>query len=84
MCPFKRSSCGPRSTIDLYKIDDDGAIEIKNLKKGEACSYNIGAVCGAPGFKVQNISGVDIYFTEWQQDFINTNIPVTKMKSTTT
>lgn len=52
VCPFKRSACGPRSTIEFYKIDDDGAIEIKGLMKGEACTYKIGSVCGAPSFMV--------------------------------
>ena len=28
VCPFKRSACGPRSTLDFYKIEDDGAIHI--------------------------------------------------------
>lgn len=65
VCPFKRSTCGPRSTIDFYKISEDGAIHIRNLAKGEACTYNIGSICGAPAFKLKDNSAVEIFYAEW-------------------
>ena len=37
---------------DADGVDDDGAVEIKNLKRGEACTYTVESVCGAPAFKV--------------------------------
>ena len=76
-CPFKRSSCGPNHKINFYQTNDDGAIHVKELEKGEACSYNVESVCGAPSFKVDNSTGVEVYFTEWQQDLVQQATPVT-------
>jgi hypothetical protein len=76
MCPFRRSSCGPNSQINFYLEKEDGAIHIIGLEKGESCSYNIESVCGAPSFKVDNATGVEIFYNEWQQGDVDTNLPV--------
>jgi hypothetical protein len=65
VCPFSKSRCGSSNKIDLYNEGDDGALHINNLKKGEACTYNIESVCGAPAFKVLNSTDIRIYFLEW-------------------
>jgi hypothetical protein len=77
VCPFKKSSCGSRNHIEFYNIEDDGALHINNLKKGEACTYNFESVCGAPSFQINNSTDVSVFFTEWQQDKIKTEAPVT-------
>lgn len=77
ICPFIRSECGPSSKINFYSQDEDGAIHIKNLDKGDACVYNIETVCGAPAVKVNNGTGTSIFYTEWQQDAIVQNTPRT-------
>lgn len=75
MCPFRRSSCGPNSMINFYTSSDDGAIHVIGLKKGESCTYNIESVCGAPSFKIQNSTGVEIIYNEWQQDSVSIVLP---------
>ena len=77
VCPFKKSSCGSRNHIEFYNVNDDGALHINNLKKGEACTYNFQSVCGAPSFQIKNSTDVSVFFTEWQQDKIKTEAPIT-------
>lgn len=77
MCPFRKSSCGPNSLINFYTSQDDGAIHVIGLKKGESCTYNIESVCGAPSFKISNSTNVEIIYNEWQQDSVSIVLPVT-------
>jgi hypothetical protein len=75
MCPFRRSSCGPNNKINFYTSNDDGAIHIIGLAKGESCTYDIESVCGAPSFKITNSTGVEIIYNEWQQDSVSSVLP---------
>ena len=75
MCPFKKSSCGFNNQLNFYNTNEDGAIHIKELKKGDACVYNVESVCGAPSFSVYNKTGVEVVFAEWQQDRVQTSRP---------
>ena len=75
VCPFKKSTCGPHSKFELYGKGEDGAIHIKDLKPGDTCTYNVGAVCGAPSFSAQNATGVEVLYMEWQKDRVETTIP---------
>mmetsp|Transcript_31131 Transcript_31131/g.47584 ORF Transcript_31131/g.47584 Transcript_31131/m.47584 type:complete len:255 (-) Transcript_31131:28-792(-) len=75
-CPFSRTKCGPNSKVNFYQAKDDGAIHIKNLQKGEVCTYNVESVCGAPSFKVANHTNVLVWFTEWQQDSVAQSQPI--------
>jgi hypothetical protein len=82
MCPYRRSSCGPNKDINFYTDQDDGAIHIiglskGELSKGESCTYNIESVCGAPSFYINNSTDVTVFYSEWQQDSIATVTPVT-------
>lgn len=77
MCPYRRSSCGPNKLINFYTDQDDGAVHVIGLKKGESCTYNIESVCGGPSFNINNNSDVEVFFTEWQQDSIAMVTPVT-------
>ena len=61
--------------INFYTSSDDGAIHVIGLKKGESCTYNIESVCGAPSFKIQNSTGVEIIYNEWQQDSVSIVLP---------
>jgi len=70
VCPFRRSACGTASKISFYDTQDDGAIHIRDLPKGEACVYNIEAVCGAPSFNAGNSTDIEVYYLEWQQDSV--------------
>jgi hypothetical protein len=65
MCPYRRSTCGPNKNINFYTDQDDGAVHIIGLAKGESCTYNIESVCGAPSFKIENSTDVTVFFTEW-------------------
>ena len=65
ICPFRRSSCGPNSVINLYDIGDDGAIPIRDLAYGEACTYEVNAVCGAPSYSTTESTDTKIYHAEW-------------------
>lgn len=76
-CPFRKSSCGPNNLINFYTSADDGAIHVIGLKQGESCTYNIESVCGAPSFRIENSTDVEIIFNEWQQDSVSTVLPVT-------
>lgn len=76
MCPFKRSTCGPNINLNFYDVGDDGAIHIKNLDKGETCVYNVESVCGAPSFKIANSTGVYAWFIDYQNDRIETSLPL--------
>ena len=66
MCPYRRSTCGPNKNINFYTDQDDGAVHIIGLAKGESCTYNIESVCGAPSFKIENSTDVTVFYTEWQ------------------
>ena len=76
MCPYRRSAWGPNKVINFYTDQDDGAIHVIGLKKGESCVYNIESVCGGPSFNIQNSSDVEVFFAEWQQDSVAMVTPV--------
>ena len=76
MCPYRRSTCGPNKNINFYTDQDDGAVHIIGLAKGESCTYNIESVCGAPSFKIENSTDVTVFYTEWQQDSVAMVTPV--------
>lgn len=80
MCPFKRSTCGPTSDVKFYDVGDDAAVHIKDLPKGQACTYNVESRCGAPSFTIKNSTGVTVYYTEWQQNKIKPVTPVTELE----
>ena len=75
ICPFVGNRCGPNKKVTFYKEMDEGAIHIKNLKKGDACVYNFEAVCGAPGVKIINGTNTNIFYQEWQKDSVPMNTP---------
>lgn len=76
MCPYRRSTCGPNKVINFYTDQDDGAVHVIGLKKGESCVYNIESVCGGPSFNIKNSSDVEVFFAEWQQDSVSMVTPV--------
>lgn len=55
-------------------------MHIKNLPKGQACTYNVETRCGAPSFTVKNSTGVQVYYSEWQQDQVKPVTPVTELE----
>lgn len=55
-------------------------MHVKNLPKGQACTYNVEARCGAPSFKIENSTGIDVYYSEWQQDQVKPVTPVTELE----
>jgi len=65
VCPFKRSTCGPNSVINMYAVGDDGSIPIKALPYGESCTYEVNTVCGAPSYKTSPSKDMKIYHSEW-------------------
>lgn len=76
ICPFRRAACGPNSVINMYEIGDDGSIPIRNLAYGEACTYEVNTVCGAPAYKTSESSDTKIYHTEWQLNTVEVSFPV--------
>jgi len=40
-CPFKKTSCGPFSTVKFYETGEEAAIHVKDFDAGEVCTYNI-------------------------------------------
>jgi len=66
ICPFIKEECGSNSIVNFYKENQEGAIHIKDLDKGDACVYNIQSVCGAPAVRVNNGTGTQIWYSEWQ------------------
>jgi len=75
VCPFKESTCGSRNKFTFYEHGEDGAVHINALKPGDACTYNVEGICGAPSFSAQNTTGVEVLFMEWQQDRVQKTIP---------
>ena len=76
ICPFSRSACGPNSVINMYNVGDDGAVSIRNLPNGDACTYEVNSVCGAPAYATTESADTKVYHAEWQLNKVEVSFPV--------
>lgn len=50
----------------MYEAGEDGSIPIRELPYGEACTYEVNTVCGAPAYTVSAPKqDLKIYHAEW-------------------
>jgi len=58
MCPFNTNYCGLNPSLNFINKGNPAKIEIKNLPRGESCSYTLTAECGAPGFRLMELAAL--------------------------
>jgi len=69
-CPQKKDKCGSKQEISFDDEEGSESVEVKNLTRGETCSYKMKSNCGSPAFKV-NGTKVNITYIEFEGSQVN-------------
>ena len=63
-CPFVNTSCGPNNTYEFTEAGASLSINI-TLEPGQTCFYDIKTKCGAPVFRLNDTTGLDIEYIDY-------------------
>ena len=76
-CPQVQNKCDIKQNIEFGEndVNTTQSINIRNLNKGETCTYKVKSKCNAPAFRVvdgsgANDSSVEISFIEYKKSYV--------------
>jgi hypothetical protein len=55
-CPHYEEKCGKKQVFTFDTVGSSDNATVKNLKKGDSCTFEIKANCGGPAFEISTTS----------------------------
>jgi hypothetical protein len=73
VCQYNTSPCGSITNFTLPAVNSTASVNITSLALGQTCFYKVLANCGAPAFKPNDTTKVEIEYVEFLDANLNSS-----------